>query len=90
MHKLIFVCVCLFQTVREFLPAMLEKNKGHILNVASMSAKSGTAFLVDYRYQTDTGCKFPWFQFNIGMFVTMYFESCIERRKTANTFLLWQ
>nr|KAG5701120.1 hypothetical protein BaRGS_002596 [Batillaria attramentaria] len=27
---------------------MMEKNAGHIVNIASMSAKSGTAFLVDY------------------------------------------
>ncbi|KAJ8322333.1 hypothetical protein KUTeg_000804 [Tegillarca granosa] len=37
-----------FLTVQEFLPAMLEKNKGHIVTIASMSAKSGTALLVDY------------------------------------------
>ncbi|XP_076456986.1 estradiol 17-beta-dehydrogenase 11-like [Babylonia areolata] len=37
-----------FWTVREFLPSMLEKNQGHIVNIASMAAKSGTAFLVDY------------------------------------------
>ena len=47
------MCVAVFlnilQTVREFLPSMLEKNCGHIVNIASMAAKSGTAFLVDYR-----------------------------------------
>ncbi|ESP00211.1 hypothetical protein LOTGIDRAFT_200993 [Lottia gigantea] len=37
-----------FWTVKEFLPYMMERNKGHIVNVASMSAKSGTAYLVDY------------------------------------------
>ncbi|XP_048256724.1 17-beta-hydroxysteroid dehydrogenase 13-like isoform X2 [Haliotis rufescens] len=37
-----------FWTVREFLPPMLEANKGVIMNIASASAKSGTAFLVDY------------------------------------------
>ncbi|XP_070183982.1 estradiol 17-beta-dehydrogenase 11-like [Littorina saxatilis] len=37
-----------FWTAREFLPAMMEKNRGHIVNIASMSAKGGTAFLVDY------------------------------------------
>ena len=31
------------------MPAMLEKNCGHIVTIASMSAKSGTAYLVDYR-----------------------------------------
>ena len=43
------VLLLLLQTAREFLPSMLEKNHGHIVNIASMSAKSGTAFLVDYR-----------------------------------------
>lgn len=37
-----------FWTVREFLPAMLKNNQGHIVNVASMAAKTGAAFLVDY------------------------------------------
>ncbi|XP_046547395.1 17-beta-hydroxysteroid dehydrogenase 13-like [Haliotis rubra] len=37
-----------FWTVREFLPSMLEANNGVIMNIASSSAKSGTAFLVDY------------------------------------------
>lgn len=37
-----------FWTVKEFMPAMLEKNSGHIVTIASMSAKSGTAYLVDY------------------------------------------
>ncbi|CAC5366522.1 17-beta-hydroxysteroid dehydrogenase 13 [Mytilus coruscus] len=39
-----------FWTVKEFMPAMLEKNSGHIVTIASMSAKSGTAYLVDYSW----------------------------------------
>nr|QIX02864.1 17 beta-hydroxysteroid dehydrogenase 11 [Haliotis discus hannai] len=38
-----------FWTVRRFLPPMLEANKGVIMNIATASAKSGTAFLVIYR-----------------------------------------
>ncbi|XP_063418300.1 17-beta-hydroxysteroid dehydrogenase 13-like [Mytilus trossulus] len=37
-----------FWTVKEFLPAMIEKNSGHIVTIASMVAKSGTAYMVDY------------------------------------------
>ncbi|CAC5366519.1 17-beta-hydroxysteroid dehydrogenase 13,Epidermal retinol dehydrogenase 2,Estradiol 17-beta-dehydrogenase 11,Protein dhs-3 [Mytilus coruscus] len=37
-----------FLTVKEFLPAMIEKNCGHIVTIASMVAKSGTAYMVDY------------------------------------------
>ncbi|XP_071105717.1 17-beta-hydroxysteroid dehydrogenase 13-like [Haliotis cracherodii] len=37
-----------FWTVREFLPAMLEADSGIIVNISSGTAKSGTAFLVDY------------------------------------------
>ncbi|KAL3889586.1 hypothetical protein ACJMK2_001922 [Sinanodonta woodiana] len=37
-----------FWTLREFLPSMLERNEGHIITVASMAAKSGSAYLVDY------------------------------------------
>ncbi|XP_033726839.1 17-beta-hydroxysteroid dehydrogenase 13-like [Pecten maximus] len=37
-----------FWTTREFLPAMISKKKGHIVTISSMSAKSGTALLVDY------------------------------------------
>ncbi|XP_041361622.1 17-beta-hydroxysteroid dehydrogenase 13-like isoform X1 [Gigantopelta aegis] len=35
-------------TVKEFLPSMIKTNHGYILNIASLSAKSGTAFLGDY------------------------------------------
>ena len=34
--------------MREFLPAMIEKNSGHVINVASMAGKAGVAYLVDY------------------------------------------
>ncbi|KAK6173678.1 hypothetical protein SNE40_017086 [Patella caerulea] len=37
-----------FWTMKEFLPYMMKTNRGHVVNVASMSAKSGTAYLVDY------------------------------------------
>ncbi|XP_060069975.1 estradiol 17-beta-dehydrogenase 11-like [Ylistrum balloti] len=37
-----------FWTTKEFLPAMIKKKKGHIVTISSMSAKSGTALLVDY------------------------------------------
>jgi len=37
-----------FWTSKAFLPAMMKKQKGHILNVVSMAAFSGTALLVDY------------------------------------------
>ncbi|XP_022287001.1 estradiol 17-beta-dehydrogenase 11-like [Crassostrea virginica] len=37
-----------FWTCQEFMPAMMSENRGHIVTIASMSAKSGTAFLVDY------------------------------------------
>ena len=37
-----------FQTLREFLPSMIEKNSGMVINVASMAGKGGVAYLVDY------------------------------------------
>ncbi|KAK3584390.1 hypothetical protein CHS0354_001725 [Potamilus streckersoni] len=37
-----------FWTLREFLPSMLERNEGHIITVASMAGKAGSAYLVDY------------------------------------------
>ncbi|XP_062605573.1 17-beta-hydroxysteroid dehydrogenase 13-like [Saccostrea cucullata] len=37
-----------FWTCQEFMPAMLKDNRGHIVTIASMSAMSGTAYLVDY------------------------------------------
>ncbi|UMM11298.1 hypothetical protein L5515_000652 [Caenorhabditis briggsae] len=38
----------LFFTTKNFLPAMLEQNKGHIVTIASMAGKCGVAGLVDY------------------------------------------
>jgi all-trans-retinol dehydrogenase (NAD+) len=38
----------LFFTAKTFLPKMLENNSGHIITLASMAGKSGTAGLVDY------------------------------------------
>ena len=39
-----------FQTCREFLPHMISVNHGHIINVASMSAQRGVAYLTDYSW----------------------------------------
>uniref|UniRef100_A0A7E4ZXI5 Estradiol 17-beta-dehydrogenase 11 n=1 Tax=Panagrellus redivivus TaxID=6233 RepID=A0A7E4ZXI5_PANRE len=38
----------LFFTAKAFLPAMLTRNSGHVVTVASMAGKFGTAGLVDY------------------------------------------
>uniref|UniRef100_A0AC34QR37 Uncharacterized protein n=2 Tax=Panagrolaimus sp. JU765 TaxID=591449 RepID=A0AC34QR37_9BILA len=38
----------LFWTTKAFLPKMIEKNEGHLVTLASMAGKSGTAGLVDY------------------------------------------
>ncbi|CAI2305895.1 unnamed protein product [Caenorhabditis sp. 36 PRJEB53466] len=38
----------LFFTAKNFLPAMLESNQGHIVTIASMAGKCGVAGLVDY------------------------------------------
>ncbi|CAN86610.1 Protein dhs-3 [Caenorhabditis elegans] len=38
----------LFFTTKNFLPGMLESNKGHIVTIASMAGKCGVAGLVDY------------------------------------------
>jgi len=35
-------------TSREFLQSMMDRNEGHIINVASMSGKGGVAYLTDY------------------------------------------
>lgn len=37
-----------FTTVREFLPSMLKKNKGHIVEVASMASFVSIAGIADY------------------------------------------
>uniref|UniRef100_A0A8R1DID5 Uncharacterized protein n=1 Tax=Caenorhabditis japonica TaxID=281687 RepID=A0A8R1DID5_CAEJA len=38
----------LFFTTKNFLPAMLESNRGHIVTIASMAGKIGVTGLVDY------------------------------------------
>lgn len=40
--------LALFWTTRAFLPAMLERNSGHIVTIASAGGIAGTAKLVDY------------------------------------------
>lgn len=37
-----------FWTCRQFLPSMINRNSGHIVNIASMAAKKGVAYLTDY------------------------------------------
>ena len=36
------------QTIKSFLPEMLQKNKGHIVNIASLAGLNGINRLVDY------------------------------------------
>ena len=36
------------QTVKQFMPAMLQKNKGHIVTIASGAGITGTSGLADY------------------------------------------
>jgi len=49
----------LFWTTKEFLPAMMEKNRGHIVTLASMAGVLGVSGLADY-----SGSKFAAFGFN--------------------------
>ena len=37
-----------FYTIKEFLPAMIEKKRGHIVTIASMAATCGIPMLSDY------------------------------------------
>ena len=37
-----------FYTIKEFLPAMIEKKRGHVVTIASMAAFSGIPMLSDY------------------------------------------
>ena len=38
----------LSQTVKSFLPAMLKKNRGHLVSIASAAGLTGTPRLADY------------------------------------------
>lgn len=38
----------MLQTVKAFLPEMLEENKGHIVSIASLAGHVGISKLVDY------------------------------------------
>jgi len=39
---------CHFWLIREFLPGMLEKGKGHVVSIASMAGCAGQPMLTDY------------------------------------------
>ncbi|CAI5450361.1 unnamed protein product [Caenorhabditis angaria] len=41
-------CNANFYTAKNFLPAMLDKNHGHVVTIASMAGKTGCVGLVDY------------------------------------------
>lgn len=43
-----FFCPLNVQTVKAFLPSMLEKNRGHIVSTASAAGLFGVAGLCDY------------------------------------------
>lgn len=48
----------IFQTTKNFLPGMLESNKGHIVTIASMAGKCGVAGLVsDLKQNVDRATK---------------------------------
>ncbi|KAF7637351.1 hypothetical protein Mgra_00003094 [Meloidogyne graminicola] len=41
-------CNALFYTIKAFLPSMMEKRQGHIVNIASLAGLAGISGLVDY------------------------------------------
>lgn len=41
-------CNALFYTIKAFLPAMIERRQGHVVNVASLAGLAGISGLVDY------------------------------------------
>lgn len=45
---IIFIYDFNFQTVKAFLPTMMEKNSGHIVSIASLAGHVGVPKLVDY------------------------------------------
>jgi all-trans-retinol dehydrogenase (NAD+) len=46
------------QTVKAFLPSMIEHNDGHIVTIASMAGYVGVAKLVDYCSSKAAACGF--------------------------------
>lgn len=40
--------VCSIQTIKEFLPSMLQQNRGHIVSIASLAGCTGLPGAVDY------------------------------------------
>lgn len=48
MSTLIFLTCHSAQTIKAFVPAMMKKNHGHIVNIASSAGLFGVAGLVDY------------------------------------------
>lgn len=46
--SMIINCECHFWIIKEFLPAMLKKNRGHIVSTASMAGISGLPNMGDY------------------------------------------
>ncbi|XP_074662465.1 17-beta-hydroxysteroid dehydrogenase 13-like [Tubulanus polymorphus] len=40
--------IALFWTIKAFLPRMIELNRGHVINICSLAAFSGLAYLSDY------------------------------------------
>lgn len=47
-----------FQTVKAFLPRMIEQDDGHIVTIASMAGHVGIAKLVDYCASKSAACGF--------------------------------